>query len=134
MSQETSEEKYDYNIHEERDTEAIQFDTRGDKNLQFTTSEHHKEKLAEAAEELGVPRSAAIRHWIEIGRRSTIVNDPRNNPHQEYESNPIKELIPEGEENAVDIRDELPKLIEDALIDIVDEDDEIQRDGFEVYL
>jgi hypothetical protein len=28
----------------------------------------------------------------------------------------------------------LPQLIEDALIDIVDEDDEIQRDGFEVYL
>jgi len=132
MTQE--EEKYDYDIYEDRDTVAIQFDTRGNKNLQFTTAEHHKQELKEAAEELGLARSAAIRHWIEIGRRSTIVNDPRNDPGQKSESNPIKELIPKGKEDSVDIRDELPQLIEDALIDIVDEDDEIHRDGFEVYL
>jgi hypothetical protein len=134
MSQDEGENEYDYDIYENRDTTAIQFDTRGDRNLQFTTAEHHKEELKEAAEELGLSRSAAIRHWIEIGRRSTIVNDPRNDPERKSESNPVKELIPEGKENSVDIRDELPQLIEDALIDIVDEDDEIQRDGFEVYL
>ncbi len=134
MSQDKSGQEYDYNIHESRDTVRVEFDTRGDNNHVFTTAEHHKEELKEAAEELGLPRSAAIRHWIEIGRRSTIVNDPRTDPDRASESNPIKELIPKGEENSVDLRDELPKLIEDALIDIVDEDDEIKRDGFEVYL
>jgi DNA-binding MarR family transcriptional regulator len=128
------ERKYNYNIHEDRDTRSIQFDTRGDKNFLFSTAEHHKEELTEAAEELGMARSAAIRHWIEIGRRSMIENDPRNKPEQKSESNPIRDLIPKGEDNAVDIRDELPQLIEDALIDIVDEDEEITRDGFDVYL
>lgn len=132
MSQD--EEGYDYDIYESRDTVPIQFDTRGDKDLTFTTAEHHKQELKEAAEELGLSRAAAIRHWIEIGRRSTIINDPRNDPERKSGSNPVKELIPEGEENSVDLRDELPQLIEDALIDIVDEDDDIQRDGFEVYL
>lgn len=134
MGEDTNEEP-DYDRYEDRETVPVYFDTRNNKPLKFTATEHHKEELTKAAEELGLPRSAAIRHWIEIGRRSMIANDPRNTPTKESsEENPIKDLIPEGRENALDIRDELPKKIEDSLLDIVDNDEDIKRDGFEVYL
>lgn len=133
MVEDSEEDGPVYDTYENRYTESVYFDTRGDKRLKFSTSTQHKEELQEAADELGLTMSGAIRHWIEIGRRSAIANDPRNKSTGSVKESPIKRLIPEGRDNAVDIRDELPEKIEDALLDIVDDDDEINRDGFEVY-
>jgi len=45
----------------------------------------------------------------------------------------IREMVPEGEDNAVDVRNELPQMIESDLLDIVDQDPEINRSSWEVY-
>lgn len=123
------------------DSVQIAFDKREDRKLKFTTTRHHKKEIEEEAEELGLSMSAAIRHWIQIGRNIEPALDPRNSDESTSsdkntatkELTPFRELIPEGQENSIDLRDELPSLIDDELIDMVEKDDLITRDGWEVF-
>jgi hypothetical protein len=76
--------------------------------------------------------------------RSTVENDPRHStedtesqqeePQEGYQPPTIRELIPKGEENSLDMSDELwEEKLRDEIMDIVSEDPELNRDGFEVY-
>ena len=118
------------------DTQLYAGMTSDGEKLRFSTTNIHKEKIDETAEELGInSRSEAIRLFIEVGRKQILQNNPKNttSPVGTDEATTIREMIPEGKENAVDIRDELPEIIDDELIQIVEEDSEINRDGWEVY-
>jgi len=89
-------------------------------------------------------RAAAIRSLVVQGIRSHALNDPRNKdvisqgstkPQDSTGHNPatIRELIPEGEENALKIPDEVTGEIESNLLDILYEDPKLTVDGLEVY-
>lgn len=87
-------------------------------------------------------RSAALRSLVFLGMYTFVHGDPRTlkpedeNPtddSEEHSPTTIRELIPEGEENAASIKTEIPEQIEEQLIDIVEEDPEIKRKGWEVY-
>jgi hypothetical protein len=115
--------------------------TTEDGKFGFSTSEFHKEELKEAADEMGVSLSQACRHWISVGRKLNTELDPRDdNINHETGDEPLVDLvyeyIPEGEENAMDI-DEVIELIQEQVnnefLDIIQDDERIQRDNWEVY-
>jgi len=95
----------------------------------------HKEELTQAAKDLGFSsRAQAIRHWVEIGRKATIETDPRQNEvNTDTDAKTIREMVPKGKENAVDMRDELIEIIEHEILEIVTDDDKIKKDGWKVY-
>jgi len=86
-------------------------------------------------------RAAAIRSLVILGMREYALGDPRrsndeNIENKNAESPPttIRELIPEGKENSLSLKeDELIDKINNQLLDIIDEDSEIKREGWEVY-
>lgn len=97
------------------------------------------ERFDELKSQYGFSSSAAAaRYFMNVGMLSAVDNDPRvaNNDQDETkdESAPtVREYVPEGRESAVDLKDDLPEIIRDNILDIVDADDEIKRDGFEVW-
>lgn len=100
----------------------------------YTTLE--KEELDELAEEYGFPsRSSFLRHMVQLGMNTLVQQDPTRKTAIQSEDSAvtIRELIPKGKENAVDVRDELPELIEEQLLDIVDRDTVVEREGWMVY-
>ena len=100
----------------------------------FTTIE--KEELKTLAEEHGFPSlSAFLRHMVYLGMNTVVEQDPTKQLQDEtdHDAVTVRELIPEGEENAIDVRDELPDKFEDNVLDIVDEDPKINREGWLVY-
>jgi len=107
----------------------------GQGDVYITSTELQLNELDEAAERYDfASRSEAARFFLNLGMRSFVANDPRNQSRsEEDDAVTIRELIPEGKENAISIRDELPKLIDDNILDIVDNDPEIKREGWEVY-
>lgn len=84
-------------------------------------------------------RSAAIRALVVMGMRSFIYDDPRNNgdstPEGDRQQNltPVRDLIPEGKSNSIDLLNELPDKFENKVIDIIEEDPKIKREGLEVW-
>lgn len=76
----------------------------------------------------------AARKLITIGMHAFIEHDPRNQ-HQESTDDAvaIRDYIPEGKENAIDVREELIEDIEDDLLTIVSDDSEVNLDGWKVY-
>lgn len=100
----------------------------------FTTIE--KEELETLAEEYGFPSlSAFLRYMVHLGMNTVVEQDPTKQLQDErdHDAVTIRELIPENKENAIDVRDELPDKFEDNVLDIVDEDPQINRDGWLVY-
>jgi len=98
------------------------------------------EKFELLKEEYGFNSKAeAARHFLNIGMMSTIENDPRHRSSTSDkngvdDSPTIRELIPEGEENAVDITNDFwEEILRNEMLDIVESDPKIKRDGFEVY-
>ena len=95
------------------------------------------ERFEELKEEYGFGTdSAALRYFINIGMRATVETDPRNSRSKAESQNPvpkIRDYIPEGKENAVDLKDDLPDIIAENMLDIAEADDKIKRDGFEVW-
>lgn len=117
-----------------------------------TTISHDGEQLAfsandenwfdivdEFVEESPYPnRSAAIRSLVFLGMFTYAHNNPfENSPSEESEDGfspvTIRELIPEGHENSVDLKSDLPEIIDNELLRIVQEDPMIHLDGWEVY-
>jgi hypothetical protein len=117
-----------------------------DYNVIVSLSEMDYEKLEELKEQYGLKnKSAAVRYFTNLGMRSAVENDPRHSttedtesqqeePQESYRPPTVRELIPEGEENSLDMSDELwDEKLRDEIMDVVSEDPQINRDGFEVY-
>lgn len=82
--------------------------------------------------------SEAARCFLKLGMMSAVDNDPRHSTTsqtgEEFSSVTIRQLLPEGAENAVDMTDEFwEQILRDEMMDIVKDDPEIKRDGFEIY-
>lgn len=102
--------------------------------------EPDKEMFNELKEQYGFAKDAqAARTFLKLGMMSIVDNDPRHSMSSEADDKgvdpvTIRELIPEGEENAVDITDEFwADLLRERMLDIVEDDPEIHRNGYEVY-
>jgi hypothetical protein len=110
-----------------------------DKSINFDMV--NKEEFHEKMDSYGFSTKArAARYFINIGMRSIVENDPRiessrssQAERDNYSPKTIRDFIPEGEENAVDIRDELLEKIEDEILNICREDPEINIDNWEVH-
>jgi hypothetical protein len=82
--------------------------------------------------------ASAARYFLNIGMLSVEKNDPRNNNSEQADNQSdsaptIREFVPEGRDNAVDLKDDLPEVIRENMLDIVESDPKINRDGFEVW-
>lgn len=83
-------------------------------------------------------KSEAGRCFLKLGMMSAVDNDPRHSTTsevgEEFSPVTIRQLIPEGDENAVDMTDEFwQEVLRDEMVDIVEDDPEIKRDGFKIY-
>lgn len=103
----------------------------------YRGNDPHVDRINELKEKYNfTSRAAFLRCMVQLGMNSMVQNHPKNrrqvgNPGDEPVT--IRELVPKGEENSVDVRDELPSIVEEKLLDIVDEDDQINRDGWSVW-
>lgn len=98
--------------------------------LQWERFEKLKEKNGFSNE------ATAARYFLNLGMRAIIETDPRTNREaaKSKDSVPkVRDYVPEGKENAVDLKDELPEIIAENMLDIAEADDKINRDGFEVW-
>jgi len=101
--------------------------------------EPDREMFEELKEQYGFGTySEAARSFLKLGMMSVIDNDPRHSLTSETDSElppvTIRELIPKGADNSVDITDEFwDQILRDEMLDIIEKDPEIHRDGFEVY-
>lgn len=82
--------------------------------------------------------SAAARYFLRLGMMSTVDNDPRHmaasQTDEEFSPATIREQVPEGADNAVDMTDEFwEEILRDEMLEIVTEDPEIKRDGYDIY-
>lgn len=117
------------------DNESISFLDAEGNHITTTTSKVLKQELTEEAEDMGTNRSALIRRYIIAGRRLSQIYDPReaeNITDTENKDDPIRNLVPKGKNNAISI-EELGEKVKNDIIDIVENDDQITRDGWEVY-
>lgn len=113
-----------------------------DQPLTFSISDVDMKEFEEKMEQYGfAKKSRAARYFLNIGMKSIAQNDPRNTRSNNeptksgdsYRPVTIREFIPEGKENSLDIRDELLSEIEGDLLDICRNDPEITVDNFQVY-
>lgn len=82
--------------------------------------------------------AAAARHFLILGMKSAVDNDPRHTTasqtDEELSSPTIRDLVPEGADNAVDMTEEFwAKILRDKMLEIVTEDPKIKRDGYDIY-
>lgn len=141
MSNEAEREPNDEIREKDRGTTRVDImpdpDPDRDGYIGYRGNDPHVDRITELKEEYDFPsRAAFLRCMVQLGMNSMVQNDPRNkkrigNPGDEPVT--IRELVPEGKENSVDLREELPTIIEEKLLDIVDEDDQINRDGWSVW-
>ena len=80
----------------------------------------------------------AGRFFLQLGMRSTVDNDPRHTaaPQTDEDFSPvtIRELVPTGTDNAVDMTGEFwEEILRSEMPEIVTEDPEIKRDGYDIY-
>lgn len=123
------------------DAEIVSVQTE-DGRIGFSTTGFHKENLKEEADKMGLSLSAACRYWISSGLRLHDELDPRNGdfePTTTEESDALTSFIvssiPEGEDNAEhmdEIIEQLQDEIEDRFLDVIEDQDNINRDGWEV--
>lgn len=107
-----------------------------DSQVSFRTT--RRDELDEIYKEYGFPsRSAFLRCMVELGiqdlTKEYFQDEDDAQESGDSEAKTIREMVPKGKENAVDVRNELPEMIENDLLDIVDQDPEIKRSGWEVY-
>jgi hypothetical protein len=110
-----------------------------EETLQTQLPEPDKETLDELKRQYNfASTSAAVRYFLNLGMMSTIDNDPRHiaasQTDKEFSPATIREQVPEGADNAVDMTDEFwEEILRDEMLDIVSEDPEIKQDGFNIY-
>jgi len=111
---------------------------RRDVRIDLKTTEPHKKEIKERAEELGFNNlSEAVRYFITIGMHAFEETDPRNSSYDdvsEYNPLTIRDVIPEGRENALNMREkEVMDAIDEMLAKEISADPEIQQEGWEVW-
>jgi hypothetical protein len=90
-------------------------------------------------EEYGFGSSAeAARTFLKLGMMSIVDNDPRHSVSKAdsggFDPVTIREVVPEGEENAVEVTEEFwDEVLRNQMLDIVEEDPEIHRSGLQIY-
>ncbi|WP_262181331.1 hypothetical protein [Haloarcula laminariae] len=82
--------------------------------------------------------SEAARCFLKLGMMSAVDNDPRHvtasETNEDFSPVTIRQLVPEGADNAVDMTDEFwEQILRDEMMDIVADDPAIHRDGFKIY-
>lgn len=108
-------------------------------SFQLKLPEPDKSVFDDLKEQYGFTSDAeAGRCFLKLGMMSVVDNDPRHSTTsqsgEEFSPVTIRQLLPEGAENAVDMTDEFwEQLLRDKMMDIVENDPEIKRDGFEIY-
>lgn len=80
----------------------------------------------------------AARCFLKLGMMSVVDNDPRHATKSEttedFSPATLRQLVPEGADNAVDMTDEFwEQILRDKIMDIVADDPAIHRDGFKIY-
>lgn len=134
----TSKMEEEMTKYNDSDNETIQFKDSEGNNIYTTTSAVLKEELEEEAEKHGVSTSALVRKYIIAGMRLSQLYDPRDREAEQKDSSSktrlghIRQRVPEGEENAISL-DKLGKRLQTDIIDIVEEDDKIKREGWNIY-
>lgn len=127
---------------DEKKTNQVGISYNGTTITTMYTGDEWLELIDDFVEDTRFPsRAAAIRSLVILGMREYALGDPRRSDHEyvedeDDESSPttIRELIPEGKENSLSLKEDgLIDKINNQLLDIVDEDPEINRDGWEVY-
>lgn len=105
-----------------------------DAQLQTTLNTAEYRDFQRLADDHFKNKAQAARKLITIGMHAFVEHDPRNQ-HQDSPDNvvTIRDYIPEGKENAVDVREELIKEIENDLLNIVNNDPEVKLEGWKVY-
>jgi len=122
-----------FNLRTDADSEPL------DDSLHFYTNSATKEEVRKRAEELGFSSmSEAARYFLTLGMHAFPKTDPRNKTDNtsdtDFEPLTIREIIPEGEENALSLRDgEVIDEIDKHLADELMRDPEITQDGWEVW-
>ena len=128
----------------ETESEHIGFEinpqTGGSHQIVWKGGSGSREKYDKLTEEYGfTSRAAFLRHMVHLGMNTLVEQDPTNKQSSTttaQNDNPvtIRELIPQGEENAVDITSEFwEEVLRDEILDIVEQDPEIKRNGFYAY-
>lgn len=124
----------------ERDDISVRLDPERIKSkVQWTGAVGRRGELDDLAEEYGFPsRSAFLRCMIRMGMNSLVENDPveanQRSKTQDDTAVTIRDLIPEGEENAVDMTDEFwDEILRDQMLDIVEQDPNIERSGYKIH-
>ena len=81
--------------------------------------------------------SEAARCFLKLGMMSAVDNDPRHSTtsqsSEDFSPVTIRQLIPEGAENAVEIDEFWEQILRDEMMDIAIDDPEIKRDGLKFY-
>lgn len=123
-------------------TNQVGISYNGETIAAIYTSDEWLETIDKFVAETRFPsRAAAIRSLVILGMREYALDDPRRSTNQEsndsdssFSPTTIRELLPKGEENAISLKeDELIEGIDDKLLDIIDSDPKIKRDGWDVY-
>ncbi|NGM71571.1 hypothetical protein G6M89_21745 [Natronolimnobius sp. AArcel1] len=122
-----------FNLQSDADSEPL------DDTLHFYTNPATKAEVKERAEELGFSSmSEAARYFLTLGMHAFPETDPRkktaDSSDRDYKPLTIREIIPEGEENALSLRNgEVLDKIDKHLADELTRDPKINRDGWEVW-
>lgn len=107
--------------------------------LKISSSNLNIERFERLKEEYNfTSKSEAARYFLNLGMMSMVETDPRHTgsggTDEPFNPVTIRELIPEGKDNSVDISGEFwDEILRDEMLDIVEEDPEIKRDGYEAY-
>jgi len=118
---------------------VITVDTRGDKNWMISAPDDLKQMVDAEADELNMSTAATARYYIQLGRKLGSIHDPRikrddspNNEQTKTEMSPFHKHLPKRD-NSITI-EEYMEILEKYMYDICEEDENIQRDGREVWL
>ena len=116
---------------------GITLPEQGEK-IQVSVPEPDKDTFDELKEQYGFTHdSAAARCFLKLGMMSAVDNDPRHSTtsqsSEEFSPVTIRQLIPEGAENAVEIDEFWRQTLRDKMMDIAIDDPEIKRDGLKFY-
>lgn len=107
------------------------------KSLQIAMTEPNKEKIEKAADELSFnSRSEAYRYFLNLGMHCMIELDPRGsttNSDGEHSPMTVRDVLPDSEDEAIDVRDEVISRIDDRLLEEVQQDPEINQKGWKVW-
>jgi hypothetical protein len=106
--------------------------------IRVNVPEPDKNTFDELKEQYGFSYdSEAARCFLKLGMRSAVDNDPRHSTtsqsSEDFSPVTIRQLIPEGAENAVEIDEFWEQILRDEMMDIAIDDPEIKRDGLKFY-